>query len=80
MITKEEVTKRCETIFDAIGVNISDKELMGTLDSLQYISALVELETEFGIQFPDDVLVVNIFQDMDGFYELLMSLLQGRGE
>ncbi len=47
MITKEEVIKRCETIFDAIGVNISDEELMETLDSLQYISALVELESEF---------------------------------
>ncbi len=75
MITKEEVIKRCETIFDAIGVNISDEELMETLDSLQYISALVELETEFGVQFPDDALAMNMFQDMDGFYELLTSLL-----
>lgn len=59
------------------GIDIEDEESLKEIDSLAYISTIVELEEEFGIEFPDEVLTENIFTDINRLYNILQVLLDG---
>ncbi len=80
MYTKENLREITTGIFEALGIDATDPEAIGQMDSLQYISALTELESIFDIVFPDAMLMQNTFEDMNGFYELLIFLLGNRYE
>lgn len=46
------------------------------IDSLQYIALIVNLETELGICYPDEMLVMDVLGTFEGFcstIEVLMS-------
>lgn len=80
MLTKENLVDITTKVFEHNGIDINDKQSIDTMDSLEYISILVGLEQEFDIEFPDSMLVRNMFEDMDGFYELLSFLLGDKCE
>ena len=80
MYTKENLKEITINVLEEVGIDITDPETVELIDSIQYISALTELESTFDIQFPDAMLVRNMFEDMNGFYELLAFLLGDRCE
>lgn len=80
MYTKENLREITTGVFEALGIDATDPKDIGQMDSLQYISALTELESIFDIVFPDAMLMQNTFEDMNGFYELLIFLLGNRYE
>ena len=45
------------------------------LDSIDYISAIVVLEDEFMIQFPDDLLSDNIFESPEKLCCIILGLI-----
>lgn len=56
-----EMIKKYEVYSDN---NVTDLRLLG-LDSLKIISLIVDIETEFDIQFMDDELIVDNFSTVD---------------
>lgn len=63
LVIEEEIT---ETNYRQVFVNIADE-----IDSLLYMSLLVEIEEHCGIELPDEMLTENIFYNIDDFVSLL---------
>ncbi len=49
------------------------------LNSMLFVTALVEIEKEFGIEITDDYLVMNIFSSVDNLVDLIDSLIKKEG-
>lgn len=77
-LMKESLKQRVSSVFEINGLDINDLQSIEQMDSLEYISTLVGLEREFEIEFPDAMLIRNMFVDMEDFYELLDFLLGGQ--
>lgn len=56
------------------GVDATEDISLKEMDSLTYISAISELEERFQTEFPDSMLVRNMFINMDGLCELILFL------
>lgn len=79
-IIEEKVTKIIESIIDDFVVQQDTKNcdlsLIG-MDSLKFISIIVELEKEFEIEYPDEYLVManmnTVHKIIEGVYSLLTN-------
>lgn len=79
-----EVFDRCSLIED---VNLSLEEnlklvesVSSEIDSFSYISTLVEIESEFDIEIPDEYMIGNLFSSMDSLCELIIDLIKAKSE
>ena len=67
-------------IFIENGVQIfdfeEDKYIELSLESIQFISILVEIENHFSIMIPDEYLLFERLPTLDSFFELICSLRQ----
>lgn len=75
MLKKDDLVNIAAEIFNSYGIDLHDQQSIAEMDSLQYISILVEFEDKLEIVFPDALLINNIFVNMDDFYEMLVLLL-----
>ncbi len=57
---------------------IEDIADSGEIDSILFISGLVELEKEFDIEFPDEYLGVNFFSSIEQLVVLINELIKKR--
>lgn len=48
------------------------------IDSISFISMLVEIESAFGITIPDDFLLVNYFSTVEDIVNLVKSMLEAK--
>ena len=80
MDTKAKI-KEC---FSNIGVLIeeqSDVDLKEyILDSLQFITAIMEIERAFSVEFPDELLMYNVFDSLNGLVIIVESLIKNNNE
>ena len=71
----EEVRNKTKKILEICGFEINGDnwsiENMNEMDSILYISTLVELENNFNIEFPEYVLQNNILESMEGLCNLI---------
>lgn len=49
-------------------------------DSIIFISLIVELERKFGMEFPDELLLIDKWNSLSGFSYLLMEIINNREE
>lgn len=70
MNIREEIIK----IFEENGVDVTDEQQLEDIDSVQYVSIVVDIEQLFGITLPDYVLEDNKFVDIDAFIETVKSI------
>lgn len=56
-------------------VNLNDYDV----DSISFISFIVEIEKEFDIEIPDGYLYVDVLQSLNGFINLVEQLVDERG-
>ena len=75
MFRKNDIKKRLSTIFEETGYDINDHVSIMEMDSLSYIGILIAIEETFNIEFPDTVLIKNMFYDIEGLCELIGFLL-----
>ena len=45
------------------------------IDSLQFISFIVEIENKFGIEIPDELLNIENLKSLNGFSQLIENIL-----
>lgn len=76
----KNIKKDLERIFDENGVDSSDQQQLNDIDSIQYISIIVEIEQLFNIVLPDFVLSQNKFIDFDRFVSIVTNLYENRME
>ena len=57
---------------DAEDVNINDYNV----DSITFISFIIDIENELGIEIPDGYLYSDILQSLNGFLSLVQQLIE----
>lgn len=62
-------------IFNENGVDSSDENQLISIDSVQYISIIVEIEQYFGIVLPDYIIAQNEFENFDRFINIITEIL-----
>ena len=72
--------KRLYNIFANIGidlelVDISQTTLIGVCDSLQYVSLICDIEDEFGVIMPEELLIFDESRTIKEFIETVSPLL-----
>lgn len=72
---REYIRSLMAKVLEENGVDINDSDSLNAMDSLQYISSLVSLEEKVEIELPDEILVHNIFTDLDKAIDLLCLLV-----
>lgn len=80
-----DVKKRLLQCFLNIGVVIDDTEDDIDLkeyiaDSIQFITAIVEIEREFSIEFPDELLLFSVFDSFNGLVKIVESIVNESNE
>ena len=75
MFSKADIKQIVEDSFIQNGIDMFDVQAIHEMDSLQYISVLIGIEDSIGRELPDSLMVRNVFEDMDGFFELLYFLI-----
>ena len=50
------------------------------LDSLQFVTAIVEIERVFSIEFPDGMLMYSVFDSLNGLVAIVDSLIEDNNE
>lgn len=68
-----------------IGVVIDDAEEDVDLkdyivDSIQFITAIVEIERVFSIEFPDELLLYSVFDSFNGLKKVVESIISESNE
>lgn len=74
----ENIKKDIMCIFEENGVDVNDPNMLEQIDSLQYITIIVEVEQLLDIALPDFVISSNAFKDFDGFLNIVMDTYQNR--
>lgn len=73
-----DVFDRCSLIEDLSLSSEDNLKLVegssGEMDSFSYMSTLIEIESEFGIEIPDQYMVENLFSSIDSLCALIADL------
>ncbi len=73
-LDKEMVYRKIVEVLAENGVDAASDASLKEMDSLTYISAISELEECFQTDFPDSMLVRNMFINIDDMCELILFL------
>lgn len=77
---KREVIELISELFKGKGVDIDIIEHMdlinaGVMDSITFISIIVEIESHFNIEIPDDILLLENFKSVDNVVSIVNNEL-----
>ena len=79
MYTRERVIRCLNTVGILIDPTADDVNLNDyDVDSISFISFIVEIEKEFDIEIPDGYLYIEILQSLNGFINLVEQLVDKR--
>ena len=70
-----DIKDEIERIFEENGVDAQDKDQLMEIDSLQYMTIIVEIEQKYGIVFPDEYLERNMVEDFEKFVNTVVGLV-----
>lgn len=66
--------------FSNIGVLIEPQDDVDLkeyiFDSLQFVTAIIEIERVFSIEFPDEMLMYSVFDSLNGLVTIVDSLIE----
>lgn len=65
-----------ERIFDENGINITDPDSLENIDSIQYVTIIVEIEQFFNITLPDYFLVDNALADFQKLINIVTDIYE----
>ena len=60
-----EIKTEILNIMDSNGIEYSDGKMSGEIESMQFVSALIELEECFNVEFPESMIRADVFYDLD---------------
>ena len=68
----KEIVQKC---LDENGIVVSEDGGFEELNSINFISTIVALEQELGIEFPDEYLLMDIMSDFEHLYDIIDSVV-----
>lgn len=71
-----DINLKVEKIFEENGVNITDPESLENIDSIQYVTIIVEIEQLFNITLPDYFLAENALVDFPKLVNIISNILE----
>jgi len=75
-----EIEKRIQSLLEENGMEVAeDGTIFGEVDSFGYLSAIISLEEEFSIEFPDEYLNVELIS-LEHFSEIVKTLTHQSNE
>lgn len=75
-MNREEIISKIELLLEEIGIGHNEGMIiMDELDSLNFITLVVELEEHFGIEIPDDYLNILAFDSVEDIADIVIALL-----
>lgn len=72
------VTERIIECFEKAGATVIESGEFESLDSITFISAIINLENEFDIIFPDEYITIVETRNVSGFESMISMLLSQR--
>jgi acyl carrier protein len=80
MLNRQEIKNKLYELLDEIGAIETDEEgnrtLLGSMDSIQFISLIVEIEECFNIEIPDEYLVTELFENDEHMIDIIEQLIK----
>lgn len=70
------IREKLQNIFEENGVDTSDSQQLREIDSVQYITIIVEIEQKFNIVLPDSYIEKNVAEDFDVFVDMIQEILK----
>lgn len=70
------IREELQNIFEENGVDTSDSQQLREIDSVQYITIIVEIEQKFNIVLPDSYIEKNVAEDFDVFVDMIQEILK----
>lgn len=67
-------------IFEENGIDVSNEQELADIDSIIYVSIVVEIEKIMEIVLPDHVLAQNEFTDFDAFVSIVVDVYDHRND
>lgn len=72
------INERVLKCIEENGIIVLDNGNFENVDSMNFISTIISLETEFDIEFPDEYLLMNTFSDFDNAVFIINDLLKAK--
>lgn len=80
MNDREEIKNKLNILLDELGLSEETEEgkkvNFEELDSIQIISAIVEIEECFDIEIPDEYLVAEFFENINHIVDVILELMR----
>ena len=80
MNDREEIKNKLNILLDELGLSEETDEgkkvNFEELDSIQIISAIVEIEECFDIEIPDEYLVAEFFENINRIVDVILELMR----
>ena len=80
MNDREEIKNKLNILLDELGLSEETDEgkkvNFEELDSIQIISAIVEIEEFFDIEIPDEYLVAEFFENINHIVDVILELMR----
>ena len=80
MNDREEIKNKLNILLDELGLSEETDEgkkvNFEELDSIQIISAIVEIEEYFDIEIPDEYLVAEFFENINHIVDVILELMR----
>lgn len=71
-----DIKTEIERIFEENGINITDPDSLENIDSIQYVTIIVEIEQFFNITLPDYFLVDNALADFQKLINIVTDIYE----
>lgn len=79
MFSRQEIRDKIYELLDEVGAfeinSDGNKKLISDMDSIQWISLIVEIEECFGIEIPDEYLVTEFFESEEHVIDVVQQLM-----
>lgn len=75
-----EIKDRILRCMENSGIVVLEDGTFGDISSIEFISAILELESEFDIEFPDQYLIMDLFRNMDNILMIIERIINDKNE
>jgi len=72
---KEYIKEKLTSIMSQNGLCLLNEEELLEIDSVKFITIILDIEEAFQIEIPDDKLIIDELKSLDDFCNLIYSLL-----
>lgn len=67
------IKDRLQSCIEKSGIEITSDGGFENLDSIKFINAIVSIESEFAIEYPDEFLSINAFSNINNIYTIIKN-------